>query len=236
MPHHDIKAVLFDKDGTLLDFHQTWAATNRAAANLAASGNPDLASRLLKLSGMDETTGQIAPDSLFASGNTAEIAEVWESAGALLAKPDLVRALDLLFVQAAHTAVPVTDLAGLFGKLSSAGYALGIASSDNQAAIETMVARFEIRRFISFIAGYDSGHGYKPGPGMLTAFCETVKTRPEQTAVVGDSLHDMEMARAGGAGLRIAVTAGSGSAPALRAASDICIGNVDELQILFARG
>ena len=31
-----IRAVLFDKDGTLLDYHRTWGPINLAAAEIAA--------------------------------------------------------------------------------------------------------------------------------------------------------------------------------------------------------
>ena len=43
---HEIKAILFDKDGTLIDFDKTWAETNRKGALIAADGDTALADAL----------------------------------------------------------------------------------------------------------------------------------------------------------------------------------------------
>ena len=60
---------------------------------------------------------------------------------------------------------------------------------------------------IDFIAGYDSGFGGKPHPGMVLAFAERCAVPPDEVAVVGDSLHDLKAARVARA-LRIAVLTG----------------------------
>src|SRR5262249_25617349 len=58
---------------------------------------------------------------------------------------------------------------------------------------------------LDFCCGYDSGHGAKPGPGMVEAFARSLELPAGAVAVVGDSLHDLDMARAAGAGLTIGV-------------------------------
>ena len=42
-----IRGILFDKDGTLLDYHATWMPLNWQAARTAANGNETLAERLM---------------------------------------------------------------------------------------------------------------------------------------------------------------------------------------------
>ena len=49
-----IQAILFDKDGTLIDYHKSWEPTNRRAAALASGGDAELALRLLERGGTDE--------------------------------------------------------------------------------------------------------------------------------------------------------------------------------------
>ena len=225
-----IKGVLFDKDGTLLDYHRTWSPINRAAAAFAASGDPALEEKLLDLAGMDVSTGITRPDSLFAAGNTLEIAEAWGKAGCPIGVAALTEALDNLFVAGADAAVPVTDLPRLLTRLKERGLFIGIASSDSEAAIDRLVERFMLRDLVDFIAGYDSGYGVKPEPGMLLAFCEAVGIAPAEAAVVGDNLHDMNMAAAGGAGLRVAVLTGTGSVETLGASSDICLPGIAALE------
>jgi phosphoglycolate phosphatase len=230
MRHPSIKGVLFDKDGTLIDYHRTWAPINRAAATFAAIGDPVVAERLLDIGGMDWATGITRPDSLFAAGNTAEIAQVWREAGCPIGAAELTEALDRLFVGAADAAVPVTDLAHLFARLRKRGLFIGIASSDSQTGIERLVDRFALRDLVDFIAGYDSGYGVKPEPGMLLAFCSAVDIDPADAVVVGDNLHDMNMAAAGGAGLRVAVLTGTGTVETLGASCDFCLPGIEAIE------
>jgi phosphoglycolate phosphatase len=230
MHYHAIKGLLFDKDGTLTDYHRTWIPINRAAAALAARGDPALEPRLLDIGGLDPATGLTRPDSLFAAGNTREIAEAWVSAGCDIEVSALTETLDRLFVEGANTAVPVTDLFRLLTRLRARGLFIGIASSDSRAGIDHLVDRFQLRNLIDFIAGYDSGYGSKPEPGMLLAFCSAVGIRSSEAAVIGDNLHDMNMAAAGGAGLRLAVLTGTGTIETLGAASDACLPSIETIE------
>lgn len=56
-----IKAILFDKDGTLLDYHATWTGINLRAALTAASGDTVLVKRLLTVADADPETGRAHP-------------------------------------------------------------------------------------------------------------------------------------------------------------------------------
>jgi phosphoglycolate phosphatase len=62
-----ITAVLFDKDGTLLDYHATWAPVNVQSAAFAAGGDAELQQRLLTLGGLDPATGHYRAGSLLAA-------------------------------------------------------------------------------------------------------------------------------------------------------------------------
>ena len=230
-----IKGVLFDKDGTLVDYHRTWSPINRAAAAFAACGDPVLAERLLDIAGMSSATGITRPDSLFAAGNTVEIAQAWSEAGCPIGVRALTEALDRLFVDGAETSVPVTNLSHLLTRLQESGLVIGIASSDSQAAIHKLVDRFALRDLVDFIAGYDSGYGTKPESGMLLAFCKAVGIDPAETAVVGDNLHDMNMAAAGGAGLRIAVLTGTGTRETLGASCNFCLPSIETIESVLKR-
>src|SRR5690606_15576945 len=69
-----IAGILFDKDGTLIRYDESWGPVNREAARIAAAGNPDLEPGLLLAAGMDPESGLTRADSLLAAGNAAEIA------------------------------------------------------------------------------------------------------------------------------------------------------------------
>lgn len=225
-----IAGILFDKDGTLIDFHRTWGPMNAEAARLASGGDEALARSMMARGGMDPDTLHTAPDTLLAAASNREIAEAFVAWGAVLPAEDLSARLDRMFTAGAANAVPVTDLAALFARLSGRGLTLGIASSDSEGGIAALVDRYGLRAHVAFIAGYDSGHGRKPGPGMLDAFCRATGLSPAETLVVGDNLHDMEMAAAGRAGFRVAVLTGTGRADTLAAHADACLAGIDHLE------
>lgn len=228
-----IAGILFDKDGTLLDYAKSWVPVNRELARIAARGDTALARRLLAAGGMDPDSGYVTPDSLLAAGNTVEIAEGLVAAGAPFTVGELAVLFDGLFANSAALAVAVTDLAAFFETLGTRGYRLGVASSDNEASIRATADRFGFAGRLDYVAGYDSGFGIKPEPGMVLGFCAATGLSPHQVAVVGDNNHDLHMGRNAGAGLTVAVLTGTGSRESLSEASDYCLNDITELMALM---
>ncbi|MCZ4090137.1 HAD family hydrolase [Sinorhizobium psoraleae] len=228
-----IAGILFDKDGTLLDYVKSWVPVNYELARIAARGDEQLARVLLQAGGMDPDSGYVAPDSLLAAGNTVEIATGMVCAGAPFTVEQLTTLFDGLFAQSADYAVPVTDLGAFFAGLHAKGYRLGVASSDNERSIRETARRFGFDGYLHYVAGYDSGHGVKPEPGMVLGFCAATGLEPYQVAVVGDNNHDMYMGRNAGVGLTVAVLTGTGSRQSLAAASDHCLTDITELEAVL---
>lgn len=229
----EIAGILFDKDGTLIRYDESWGPVNREAARIAAAGGPHLELPLLKAAGMDPLSGHTRADSLFAAGNAAEIAAGFVAAGSPLAVDDLTELLDALFVRATDYAVPVTDLRVLFSALKGRGLKLGIASSDNELSIRQTMTRFEITEYVDFVAGYDSGFGSKPEPGMVLGFCAATGLPPARIAMVGDNNHDMVMGAGAGALLKIGVLTGTGTRESLEPHADICLSSIAALTTLL---
>jgi phosphoglycolate phosphatase len=233
VPPRPLRAVLFDKDGTLIDFERTWAPVNRAVARLAADGDAALEAKLLDACGVDPATGRTRADSLFAAGNAAEIAGAMVAQGSRWAHAELTAELDLIFAGAGAGAVGITDLPVLFGRLKRAGIAIGIASSDATAGIRETLGALGVERQVDFVAGYDSGHGHKPDAGMALAFCRAVGCVPGEMILVGDNRHDLAMGRAARAGAVIGVLSGTGTAETLGDLADALIASVAELPELL---
>lgn len=229
-----LRGVLFDKDGTLIDYQASWAPTNLKAGRLAARDDAALAARLLTVAGVDPATGYALSDGLLASGDTEDVARAWTEAGSPFGTAELTDRLDTLFRTAVVAAVPVCDLAALFVGLTGRGLTLGIASSDSEAAVAATAERFSLSEHLAFLCGYDSGHGRKPERGMVDGFCRATGLPVEAVAVIGDSSHDMHMAAAAGAGLRVAVLTGAGDAETLRPLSHLLLPSIATLeQALF---
>ncbi len=65
---------------------------------------------------------------------------------------------------------------------------------------------------------------------MALAFCAATGLSPGEIAVVGDSVHDLAMARAAGAKLAVGVLTGVSSREVLAAHADLVVGSVGELE------
>ena len=230
-----ISGILFDKDGTLLDFGKSWEPVNRRCAHHAADGDPALADRLMRACGMDPQTGETMGDSLFAAASTGEIAAGLIAAGSTHDLAELTRHCDRFFLEGAANAVPLADLRKLFMALKARGLKLGIASSDNEASIRLMAESQHILPLLDYIAGYDSGHGVKPNPGMIEGFARECGLELSGIAMVGDNTHDMHMARNAKAGLAIGVLTGTSGAATLSPFADHVVGGIEDLEALLDR-
>ena len=230
-----IKAILFDKDGTLVDFEATWGPVNQKAGLLAAGGDLVLSRLILDRCGVDATTGKTRAESPLAIAAADEIADAMIDAGSPLGKTDLVHGLHRLFAEAARLATPVTDLPLLFAELNLQGFKLGIASSDSAEAVMATITTLGLGSFVDFHCGYDSGFGPKPEPGMINGFCAALGLQPNEIAMVGDSTHDLGMGRAADAGLNIGVLTGTGTRQSLEMLADVLIPSIAGLPALLRR-
>ncbi len=218
-----IRGILFDKDGTLIDFDRTWVPAYSTALDDLCDGSADagLKLRCLVATGYDEETGGTVPNSPMAAAGNDEIAGLWlEVAEAPRTDQAISRLVDVMENHAASHPVPLFDLGQLFERLTGRGLVLGVATMDAEWVARQTLSHLEVEAHIGFCAGYDSGHGRKPGGGMATAFCAYENLRPEEIMVVGDNPHDLHMARDAGAGLAVGVCSGVGGVEDLQADAD----------------
>jgi phosphoglycolate phosphatase len=228
-----IQGILFDKDGTLLDYHATWMPLNRQAALEAAGGDAALAEHLLVSTGYDPASGRCLADSLLASATNDEIAAVW--AGLLGADPveTAARVTGSFEAMSGETAVAVAGLAATLVALRARGLLLGVATNDSEGSAYGSLTPFGVLEHFCYVVGFDSGHGAKPGPGMVTAFCAATGLDPAAVAVVGDSLHDLEMGRRAGAGLLVGVLTGTSAREHLEPHAHHVVDSILDLEALL---
>lgn len=220
-----IDGIIFDKDGTLFDFRSSWG---RWATSFVASmaTDPKHADRLARAIGFDLATSSFAPDSPVIAATAADIAEAMLPELPGITHADLTDQIDAVAGNAPMTeAVP---LAPLLIALRRAGLKLGVATNDSEVPARRHLEAHGITGYFDFIAGYDSGFGAKPGPGMCLAFARSQDLDPARVAMVGDSRHDLIAGRA--AGMRtIAVLTGIASATDLAPLADIVLPDIGSI-------
>lgn len=192
----EIRALLFDKDGTLFNFQATWGAFTSALVLQLALGDTARARDLGLVVGFDTESWQFAADSPVYAATNAEIAGVLLPHLPELSLAGLIaRMNELGAVTPQAEAVPLLPL---LAELRSRGLQLGLATNDGEAPARANLASAGVLEHFEFVAGYDSGHGGKPAPGMLLAFAAALSLDPAEVAMVGDSRHDMIAGRAAG--------------------------------------
>jgi len=220
-----IDGVIFDKDGTLFDFRQSWGGWTRRVLDDLARDEAQR-QRLAAVLGFDLASGSFRPDSPLIAETGDEIAVALlaelpgETQGALLAR------LNLLAVEAEMA--PAVPLAPLLAALRERGLKLGLATNDIEAAARAHLAGAGVESLFDLILGADSGHGAKPGPGMLLAFTRTTGLDPARVLMVGDSAHDLIAGQA--AGMRpVAVLTGVAGAEELHPLAEIVLPDIGAL-------
>ena len=232
-----IKGILFDKDGTLLDFFETWIPAYKAAVEVASDfvGDPALGRRMLCATGFDPESGAMDSLSLLAGGTTAQICDAWADVAGLVEREVFSqRVHDAMDDYASRYPVPIGDgLDVLFARLAGKGYALGIATMDSEVVAKVTAETLGLSQWLSFLAGYNSGHGAKPEPGMVLGFCAAAGLSPAEVLVIGDTDRDVNMARNAGAGMAVGVLTGASPADQLARIADHVLESVFDIETLL---
>lgn len=231
-----MRGILFDKDGTLIDFHKSWSPLFRALCLELAGGDADDADRMLAAGGMDLATGICRAGSAMAAGNTRDIVAAWFPDLAGEAFHIMVRRIDAAFHHngVAHS-VPIEGVRETLIELRGSGFSLGVATSDGTAGTRAALAALGLGDLLPHVYGYDSVAKPKPAPDMVLAFAAALGCRPAEVAVVGDNAHDLAMARAAGAGAVIGVLSGTGAARDLAPLADAVLDSIRDLPAWLVR-
>lgn len=225
-----IRAILFDKDGTLLGFNVTWLDFVKEIALKAADGVAEKSLRLLEAAGYDHDSATFRPGSPVAAGTNADIIEALYPALSGTERQGLVVAADAGSARvASEKAAPLPGVIDALNDLKSSGYRLGVATNDATSGAEATLLAFGVAHLFDAAYGYDAVANPKPAPDVLLAFADTVGVRPGEVAMVGDNAHDLEAARNAGAGMAVGVLSGTGRREDLVPLADVILGSVADL-------
>lgn len=229
-----IELVVFDKDGTLIDFDRMWSGWSAdLVAKVAAATDPTMAGPLGAALGLDPTTRRIVPGSALAATPMGHLRALTvatlraEGLSAASAEAAVAGAWDPPDpVALAH---PLTDLGELFGALRARGLQVAVATSDDRVPTEATLAGLGVASLVDAVVCADDGLPVKPAPDTLLHLCVVLGVDPARTAMIGDSPADVAMGRAAGAGLVVGVLSGVGVRAELEPFSDIILGSVADL-------
>ncbi|MBW4981981.1 HAD family hydrolase [Mameliella sp. CS4] len=229
-----IEAVLFDKDGTLFDFAETWNAFAARLILRLADGDDLRRHGLARALMFDLATGSFLPGSPVIAGTNREVAEL---IAPILPERGIEELESLIIAEAAEA--PLSEAVALvpyLAGLAARGLSLGVMTNDSESVARAHLRAAGIEGMFDFVAGADSGHGAKPSPGPLLAFATAMGHAPDQVVMVGDSLHDLAAGRAAGM-WTAGVLTGMADADTLAPMADVVLPDIGHLpDWLSARG
>jgi phosphoglycolate phosphatase len=234
LKHFKAQAIIFDKDGTLIDFDAMWGGwIIFLAEQLQDISGLHVRESLCLAMGFDDANKKVLAHGKLAATPMAQLyrltVEVMQSLGLTAEQAEGVVEQGWCIPDPVILAKQFTDTRALFYKLHNQNIKIGIATTDDRAPTQAMIEAFDIEIYLSTMVCADDGIPAKPAPDMVLTICERMKIEPSK--VVGDTTADLLMARAAGAGMVVGVLSGVSSSADLIHYADVLIESVDELHV-----
>jgi phosphoglycolate phosphatase-like HAD superfamily hydrolase len=231
--------VIFDKDGTLIDFVAMWGNWAEAfIARVCSTVSAELRLPLYEAIGMDPITKKIQSDGALAIAPEATtqraIATLVQQHG--VAPNDALALVQRLWQapDPTATAVPCADLPALFAWIRADGCLIAVATADNRAPTQATLQSLGIAHAIAAIAcADDPGVAPKPAPDKILVICNALAVHPREAIMVGDTPSDMLMGKNAGVMACVGVTTGVCQQPELAVYADVVLDNVGQLKLLW---
>ena len=199
------QAVLFDKDGTLLDLDKFWIPVAIYAAKSVAGDNADeeILQKMLESIGVSNETADVT--GTLCCGTNGEIGECFYE---VLCKNGINIEKNVVMekvINAVHDGASVgvvaptcKNLAATLEKLKNNNIKLAVVTSDDACSTANCLEKLGIKKYFDAVYTEGGELPHKPAPDMLYDFCEKFDVDKECVVMVGDTYTDMNFAKNAG--------------------------------------
>lgn len=241
------KAVIFDKDGTLIYFEPIWLEIAQTRCReivrtlqVDEERGKSIYRRLLQTMGISPDSLRIHPrgplaiaprfedmiavtTGLFLQGyNWDEAREIvkqaFDRADEIVDRPNLIK--------------PVKGVMEVLLALKAAGVKVAIATTDMQNGVDLLLNKLGLKFQIDYIVTGDKTTAHKPDPEMIMIACRALGVKPEEAIMVGDAPVDMIMGLKAGVAARVAVLTGLTAREQLEPLSDVVLDSVADIRVI----
>jgi len=233
--------VVFDKDGTLIDFHTLWGPRVERAIDATCSSlgwGQSLTNKLNTALGYDPQTAQVVSQGPLATAPISELEIVvatilfqhqmsWEHAKYLACEHfgPVMSALPQ------PTEInPLGDVRTAIARLKTSGFQVAIATSDDRAPTETTLRELNLIQFVDLVlCADDPDTPSKPDSSVLHYISQQLVISIDRTVMVGDTVSDLKMGRQAGVALTVGITGGADKMVELESHADVLLSSIDGL-------
>jgi len=200
------KLIIFDKDGTLLDFDAFWLPVSEAAiseillrAQIDASVSKEIFKAFDVKDGVTAITSELCHGTYASMGRV--IYSVLQNHNVKLSEDEIIS----LTREAYHKHMnfgefkPTSEnLYASLKELRESGITLGVVTTDAPLVTEECLKQLGIRELFDFVLTDDGVIPPKPSPVSLELVREKLCISKDEVLMVGDTLTDVSYARAAG--------------------------------------
>ena len=180
-----IKAVIFDLDGTIVDFNIDFKAARAEVIHLLTQQN--LPSSLLSINESVFVMLKKAEKRMKENGK--------EEQEFVKLKEKVIAVVERYEAKAARETNLISGILKSLKTLREMELRIALFTANGEKSTNHILRRFRLRQFFDAIITRESVLAVKPDPVHLEAALKALKVKPEEAIVVGDSVRDMECAR-----------------------------------------
>ncbi|SFB08704.1 phosphoglycolate phosphatase [Lentibacillus halodurans] len=200
---YDVEGILFDKDGTLLNFNELWMkwGTNLINEIVSMADSQIMCDEedIGRYIGVSFKNGTWDPKGPLAIGSMGDLITVlsfylyqqgmpWNEAVTMVFN---VRENVDKSTQWTNRLKPIKGIRNFLERAYSAQIKLGVVTSDDTAQAENHLEILGIRDYFHCVIGHDAVQRGKPFPDMPELACQRLELDHKKTVIIGDSNGDM---------------------------------------------
>ncbi len=186
-----------------------------------------LAVHLLRQVGYEPRQDVFLPGSIWAAGTQEELFDAWAMILPALPREHMVQTVSAI-LQAAepHPVVPPSILLPLMQEARARGCKLAVVTNDLTASARSTAERQGMSALLDAIIGSDLCTRPKPYPDLVWHASRELGVPPSRMLMIGDNVHDAEMALSAGCAGFIGVLSGTSGREDLAPLADMVVEDV----------
>jgi HAD superfamily hydrolase (TIGR01509 family) len=180
-----IKAVIFDLDGTIVDFNIDFNAARAEVVHLLTKQS--LPSSILSVNESVFVTLRKAKRRMKENGKAEQ--------EFMKLKEKVIAVVERYESEAAQKTNLIPGILETLQTLREMKLKIALFTANGEKSTNHILRRFRLRQFFDAIITRESVLAVKPDPVHLEAALKALKVKPKEAIVIGDSVRDMECAR-----------------------------------------